>query len=193
MRVQGAASNYQTVSAIHLVSRISRNWGIFVAVKIPLGLLVKRIYRQLNAITPPHRGFIGQCIIIMIVMIFWAHQYKAAGRKTRLDIQNYGCSGNLLCYHGVVERNRISFAEPWKGVGKGMFSPGCLLWQWWYACQSLVWAQWPSHAMYQLFLWQVGRRCVCVLANLEYLSVITINIFNTPCSIDLRGLQTKNN
>ena len=69
MRV-GAASNYQTVSAIHLVSRISRNWGIFVAVKIPLGLLVKRIYRQLNAITPPHRGFIGQCIIIMIVMIF---------------------------------------------------------------------------------------------------------------------------
>ena len=107
MRV-GAASNYQTVSAIHLVSRISRNWGIFVAVKIPLGLLVKRIYRQLNAITPPHRGFIGQCIIIMIVMIFWDHQYKAAGRKTRLDIRNYGCSGNLLCYHGVVERNRIS-------------------------------------------------------------------------------------
>jgi len=26
----------------------------------------------------------------------------------RLDIQNYGCNGNLLCYHGVVERNRIS-------------------------------------------------------------------------------------
>ena len=32
-----------------------------------------------------------------------AHQHKAAGRKTRLDIQNYGCNGNLLCYHGVVE------------------------------------------------------------------------------------------
>ena len=30
-------------------------------------------------------------------------QHKAAGRKTRLDIQNYGCDGNLLCYHGVVE------------------------------------------------------------------------------------------
>ena len=29
------------------------------------------------------------------------------------------------------------------------------------ACQSLVWAQWPSHAMYQLFLWQMDRRCVC--------------------------------
>ena len=39
---------------------------------------------------------------------FKAHQHKAAGRKTRLDIQNYGCNGNLLCYHGVVERNRIS-------------------------------------------------------------------------------------
>jgi len=39
---------------------------------------------------------------------FEAHQHKAAGRKTRLDIQNYGCNGNLLCYHGVVERNRIS-------------------------------------------------------------------------------------
>ena len=28
--------------------------------------------------------------------------HKAAGRKTRLDIQNYGCNGNLLCDHGVV-------------------------------------------------------------------------------------------
>jgi len=35
------------------------------------------------------------------------HQHKAAGRKTELDIQN-GCNGNLLCNHGVVERNRIS-------------------------------------------------------------------------------------
>jgi len=40
--------------------------------------------------------------------IFLAHQHKAAGRKTRLDIQNYGCNGNLLCYRGVVDRNRIS-------------------------------------------------------------------------------------
>jgi len=46
--------------------------------------------------------------IIIITIIFKAHQHKAAGRKTRLDIQNYGCNGNLLCYHGVVERNRIS-------------------------------------------------------------------------------------
>ena len=36
------------------------------------------------------------------------HQHKAASRKTRLDIQNYGCNGNLLCYDDVVERNRIS-------------------------------------------------------------------------------------
>jgi len=39
---------------------------------------------------------------------FLAHQHKAADRKTRLDIQNYGCNGNLLCDDGVVERNRIS-------------------------------------------------------------------------------------
>jgi len=23
-------------------------------------------------------------------------------------MHNYGCNGNILCYHGVVERNRIS-------------------------------------------------------------------------------------
>ena len=39
---------------------------------------------------------------------YLAHEHKATGRKTRLDIQNYGCNGNLLCYHGVVERTRIS-------------------------------------------------------------------------------------
>ena len=46
-------------------------------------------------------------IIIIIVVIFLAHRHKAAGRKTTLDIQNYGCNGNLLCYHGVMERNRV--------------------------------------------------------------------------------------
>jgi len=35
-------------------------------------------------------------IIIIITTTFLAHQHKAAGRKTRLDIQNYGCNGNLL-------------------------------------------------------------------------------------------------
>ena len=55
------------------------------------------------------------CLIIIIIIIYYyyyyyylAHQHKTTGRKTRLDIQNYGCNGNLLCYHGVVERNRIS-------------------------------------------------------------------------------------
>jgi len=46
--------------------------------------------------------------VAIFYYFFKAHQHKAAGRKTRLDIQNYGCNGNSLCYHGVVERNRIS-------------------------------------------------------------------------------------
>ena len=47
-------------------------------------------------------------IVISIFLNFLAHWHKAAGRKTRLDIQNYGGNGNLLCYHIVVERNRNS-------------------------------------------------------------------------------------
>jgi len=39
--------------------------------------------------------------IIIIITFFKAHQHKAAGRKTRLDIQNYGCNGNLLCCHVI--------------------------------------------------------------------------------------------
>ena len=35
--------------------------------------------------------------LVIIIVIFKAHQHKAAGRKTR-----------LLCYHGVVEIDRIS-------------------------------------------------------------------------------------
>ena len=33
---------------------------------------------------------------------FKAHQHKAAGRKTRLDIQNYGCNSYLIYYHSVI-------------------------------------------------------------------------------------------
>jgi len=33
---------------------------------------------------------------ILNVLFFKAHQHKAAGRKTRLDIQNYGCNVLLL-------------------------------------------------------------------------------------------------
>jgi len=36
-------------------------------------------------------------IIIIIIIILKAHQHKSAGRNTRLDIQNYGRNGNLLC------------------------------------------------------------------------------------------------
>jgi len=39
---------------------------------------------------------------------YYYYYHNATGRKTRLDIQNYGCNGNILCYHGVMERNYIS-------------------------------------------------------------------------------------
>ena len=62
-------------------------------------------------------------IIIIIIIIILAHQHKAADRKTRLDIQNYGCNSNLLCYHGVVERNRISSLH---SNGKALEKECCL-------------------------------------------------------------------
>ena len=39
---------------------------------------------------------------LCLLLLFFAHQHKAAGRKSRLDIQNYGCNGNLLCDHGII-------------------------------------------------------------------------------------------
>ena len=60
---------------------------------------------------------------LFIIIIFLAHQHKAAGRKTRLDIQNCGCNSNLLCYHGVVERNRISSLQ---SHGKALEKECCL-------------------------------------------------------------------
>ena len=63
-------------------------------------------------------------IIIIIIITFEAHQHKAASRKTRLDIQNYGCYGDLLCYHGsVVERNCISSLQ---SHGKALKKECCL-------------------------------------------------------------------
>ena len=51
----------------------------------------------------------GYCYCYLLLLFFLeAHQHKATGRKTRLDIQNYGCNSKLLCDHGVVESNRIS-------------------------------------------------------------------------------------
>jgi len=60
-----------------------------------------------------------------VIIIILAHQHKAAGRKTRLNIQNYGCNGNSLCYHGVVERNRISSLQ---SHGKALEKECCLPW-----------------------------------------------------------------
>jgi len=40
--------------------------------------------------------------VIIIIIIFKAHHHKAAGRKTRLDIQNYGCNSYLIYYHSVI-------------------------------------------------------------------------------------------
>jgi len=62
--------------------------------------------------------------MIVIFIIFKAHQHKAAGRKTRLDIHNYRCNGSLLCYRGVVERNRISSLQ---SHGKALEKECCLL------------------------------------------------------------------
>ena len=43
------------------------------------------------------------CRLVVVLLLFVAHQHKAAGRKTRQDIQNYGSNVNLLCDHGVVK------------------------------------------------------------------------------------------
>ena len=36
--------------------------------------------------------------------VYFYYFFMAAGRKTRLDIQTYGCNSNLLCDHGVAEK-----------------------------------------------------------------------------------------
>ena len=56
-------------------------------------------------------GIAIRSVYIIIIIIFKAHQHKAAGGKTRLDLQNYGCNGSFLCNHGVMEINRISSLE----------------------------------------------------------------------------------
>ena len=60
---------------------------------------------------------------LLLLLLFSAHQHKAAGRKTTLDIQNYGCNGNVLCCHGVVERSRISSLQ---SHGKALEKECCL-------------------------------------------------------------------
>ena len=54
------------------------------------------------------------------------------------------------------KKSHFLFAEPWKGVGKGMLSPRCLL-----SPANLLLCELNVCHVYQLFLWQMGRRCVC--------------------------------
>jgi len=63
------------------------------------------------------------CLLLLFYIYFLAHQHKAAGRKTRLDIQNYGCNGNLLCDHSVMERNCIFSLQ---SHGKALEKECCL-------------------------------------------------------------------
>ena len=85
-------------------------------------------------------------VLYKYIYYFLARQHKATGRKTRLDIQNYG-NDNLLCDHGVVKRNHISSLQ---SDGKALEKECCLLGVF---CDSgdmpanLVWAQWLSHAI----------------------------------------------
>jgi len=60
---------------------------------------------------------------------FKVHQHKATGRKTRLDIQNYAWLQRqfTLLLWCCGKKPHFLFAEPWKGVGKGMLSPWYLL------------------------------------------------------------------
>jgi len=50
---------------------------------------------------------------------YLAHQHKAAGRKTRPDIQNYGLQRQFtLLLWCCGKKPHFLFAEPWKGIGK---------------------------------------------------------------------------
>ena len=63
-------------------------------------------------------------IVVVIVIIFiLSPPAQSRSRNTRLDIQNYGCNGSLLCDHGVVERNRISSLQ---SHGKALEKECCL-------------------------------------------------------------------
>ena len=66
-----------------------------------------------------------RCIIIIIIIIIKPTSTKPQAGKIRLDIQNYGCSGNLLSDHGVAERNCIfSLQSHGKALEKECCPPG---------------------------------------------------------------------
>jgi len=43
------------------------------------------------------------CHLVVIIIIFLAHQHKAAGRKTRLDIQNYYYYNNNRRFTAIIQ------------------------------------------------------------------------------------------
>ena len=104
VRTCASSSVWYAAACVAAAARPTCRHSDDVATCRSLGLLLK-LHRSQIAKTDEIVHSLNADIIITI---FKAHQHKAAGRKTRLDIQNYGCNGNLLCYHGVVERNRIS-------------------------------------------------------------------------------------
>ena len=49
-----------------------------------------------NDVVSPEITSQSKMTIIIVTILIKAHQHKATGRKTRLDMQNYSCNGNLL-------------------------------------------------------------------------------------------------
>jgi len=74
---------------------------------------------------------------------------------------------DAMAIHSAIKMFRKETAshslseEPQKGVGTSRWFPWCLLWLWWCVCQSLMSAQWPSHAMHQLSPLQKDREVYC--------------------------------
>ena len=65
---------------------------------MPLRRRRRALHRRRRICTPTRhdtRATIS-IIIIAIIVIISLYEHKAAGRKTRLGIQNYCCNGNLL-------------------------------------------------------------------------------------------------
>ena len=80
--------------------------GFTFLVPAHLGSPGKRAIKQVCVCATESRSTISGFIFSsnhLLGLSFLAHQHKAAGGKTRLDIQNYGCNGNLLfSYHMIV-------------------------------------------------------------------------------------------
>ena len=65
----------------------------------------------------PHTRVCGSQTYYYYYYYYLSDQHKTAGRKTRLDIQNYGCSGNLLM-QGRLRHINDGANAPWKNRGK---------------------------------------------------------------------------